>query len=385
MAEIDPEAWDALAPPGAAPFMEWEWLHRMEASGSIAPHTGWVPVHLTLWRNRRLAAAAPLYVKTHSHGEFVFDHLWQDVSLRLGLPYFPKLVGMSPVTPLAGYRFLVAPGENEAAVTQRMMGEIGRFAEEKGLSGCHFLHVNPDWARRTAAPFDFQPWWHQSFVWRNQEFHSFQDYLDLFRTNQRRNIRRERGTLKKLGIEVRHLTGEAIPPSSFRLMYRYYENTNEKFGPWGCKYLTPSFFDELEGYRHRLLLITAEMPGRSRPVGMSLLLHKGGRLYGRYWGSAEEVNHLHFNLCYYEPIRWAIANGIRTYDPGMGGSHKVRRGFVSVPNISLHRFTDPRMQEILRRNIGTINRMEQAHIDELNEALPFARRPPTTSSRSPRR
>jgi predicted N-acyltransferase len=375
LSEIEAEAWDALAVPLEVPFLEWEWLQAMESSGSIAPENGWAPLHLTLWDGKHLAAAAPLYVKGHSEGEFVFDHMWWEVAEKIGVAYYPKLVGMSPVTPLAGYRFLVAPDQEEAAVTERLIGEIDALCRTNRLSGCSFLHVDPHWKHRLEK-LGFSGWTHQSFLWINDAFSSFEDYLARFRTNQRRNIRRERNSLARQGIRVVPLTGEDIPTSYFPLMYRYYAATNEKFGPWGCKYLTRDFFEKIASrYRHRLLVIAAFSENSGpEPLAMSMLLVKGRRLYGRYWGSAQAVNHLHFNLCYYEPIRWAIENGIRTYDPGMGGFHKVRRGFRSVGNTSLHRFTHPRMQFILHDNIDRINRLEQANIDELNRSIPFAHR-----------
>ncbi|MCG6893159.1 MAG: GNAT family N-acetyltransferase [Desulfobacteraceae bacterium] len=375
LSAIDAEAWDSLALPLKAPFLEWEWLHAMESSGSIAPETGWAPLHLTLWDGARLAAAAPLYIKGHSEGEFVFDHMWWEVSEKIGVPYYPKLVGMSPVTPLAGYRFLVAPDQEEAAVTERLVGEINAVCRANRLSGCSFLHVDPGWQKQLEER-GFSAWTHQSFQWVNEDFASFEDYLARFRTNQRRNIRRERRSLDRAGIRITPLTGDEIPASYFPLMYRYYATTNEKFGPWGCKYLTRDFFEQIAvRYRHRLLVMAAfsENSG-TEPLALSMLLVKDRRLYGRYWGSAETVNHLHFNLCYYEPIRWAIENGIRTYDPGMGGFHKVRRGFRSVGNTSLHRFYHPHMQSILQTNIDRINQLERANIDELNRAIPFTLR-----------
>jgi predicted N-acyltransferase len=161
-------------------------------------------------------------------------------------------------------------------------------------------------------------------------------------------------------------------------MYDYYERTNEKFGPWGCKYLNPLFFDGLyRHYRHRLLLVSAykDSQDQALPIGMSLLVTKGKRLYGRYWGCCEAVKNLHFNACYYAPVEWAIASGIDRFDPGAGGPHKLRRGFSAVPNYSLHRLTDPRLRKIMRTHIDEINRLEKVQIDALNQAIPFAGRP----------
>jgi predicted N-acyltransferase len=176
------------------------------------------------------------------------------------------------------------------------------------------------------------------------------------------------------GIRLRALRGEAISRDLFPYMYRLYAATNAQFGPWGCKYLTEDFFKGLyRDFRRRILLIAGYQNG-DLPLGMAFLLVKGDRLYGRYWGSAAPANALHFNACYYQPIAWGIENGIQVFDPGIGGEHKIRRGFKAVPNFSYHRFADPRMQEVLRLNIGRINQLEQANIEAINEERPIARR-----------
>ena len=169
-----------------------------------------------------------------------------------------------------------------------------------------------------------------------------------------------------------------MPHTHIPVMYDYYVRTNEKFGPWGCKYLNPSFFDGLyQNSRHRLVLVSAfkDRPDQGAPVGMSLLVTKGSRLYGRYWGCSKPVKNLHFNACYYAPIEWAISSGIERFDPGAGGPHKLRRGFAAVPNYSLHRFYDPRLRKIMRTHIDEINRLEEVQIEALNQAIPFAGSP----------
>ena len=173
---------------------------------------------------------------------------------------------------------------------------------------------------------------------------------------------------------VKTITGKDIPRNFFSLMYSYYERTNEKFGPWGCKYLTNSFFEGLyHHYRNRLLFVAAfKRSDPSPPIGMSLLVTKGDQLYGRYWGCSRPVSSLHFNTCYYTPIEWAIANGIHRFDPGAGGAHKIRRGFTAISNHSLHRFYDPGLVRIMQAHIDEINRLEQEQIDALNHELPFA-------------
>jgi predicted N-acyltransferase len=374
IAEIDETHWNGLAGEGATPFFEWEWLRLLETSGSAVETNGWLPHHLTLWRDGRLIAAAPLYVKNHSAGEFVFDHVWVDVARRLEVPYYPKLVGMSPFSPTIGYRFLVDSRENEAALSGAMLKAIDAFCRRYGISGCSFHYVDPDWARMLSS-HGFLSWTHQSFGWTNRGYRSFDDYLAIFKSNQRRNIKRERNAMARQNIRLVPLSGEQITPGLFRHMYALYTDTNAQFGPWGCHYLTADFFENLGArYRHRILLMAAFQNDADLPIGMSFLLFKGDRLYGRYWGATTEAHALHFNTCYYAPIEWAIANGIRYFDPGIGGHHKIRRGFEALPNYSYHRFSEWRLQEILRLNIGKINQMEIAQIEDINAERPLANR-----------
>ena len=374
ISNLDPAAWNELAGPLPTPFLEWEWLHLMEASGSTSAKTGWLPNHLTLWSDRNLIAAAPLYIKGHSAGEFVFDYVWADLASQLNIGYYPKLVGMSPFTPMMGYRFLIAPGEDEDALTQIMIKEIDRFCQRLRLSGCSFLFVDPNWQSRFLRDA-YSQWMHQSYIWQNRGYRSFDDYLTMFNSNQRRNIKRERKTMESQGITLRVVEGQQIPQSFMPIIYDYYVRTNAKFGPWGCKFLNYSFFDGLyHRYRHRLVAVTAydRRDPNGSPAGMSLLVTKGDKLYGRYWGCAKSIKNLHFNACYYIPIEWAISRAVQSFDPGAGGPHKLRRGFSAIPNYSLHRFADHRLKRLMQSHIDEINRMEQEHIDTLNAELPFS-------------
>ena len=374
ISDIDRQAWDALAAPLETPLLEYDWLRLLEESGSVRAETGWLPIHLTVWSGDRLAAAAPLYLKGHSSGEFVFDHAWADVAQRLGIRYYPKLVGMSPFSPIVGYRFLIAPEEDEGQITGQMIGAIDRFCRQNRISGCSFLFVDPEWGHRMDA-HGFIGWRHHSYIWKNPGFGTFDDYLAVFNSNQRRNIKRERRSMRTQGIRIQPCTGEEIPRRFFPLMYSYYAATNDQYGPWGCKFLTEAFFEGLyERYRHRIVLMAAFDNGSDSglPLGMSFLLKKKDRLYGRYWGCARMVNHLHFNACYYSPIAWAIKHGIHRFDPGAGSPHKVRRGFEAVANHSLHRFYVPKLSQIMESHIEEINRLEQDQIDDLNALLPLA-------------
>jgi hypothetical protein len=374
LSQIDRRDWDALAEPLRTPFLEWDWLRLLEVSGCAIPSAGWIPRYLTLWSGRDLSAAAPLYIKRHSEGEFVFDHVWADVAARLGRAYYPKLVGMSPFTPMIGYRFLVAPGIDELDMTERMLAETDRFCRRNGLAGSSFHFVDPSWGE-ILSRHGYRAWIHQSFAWKNEGYRSFEDYLAGFNSNQRRHIRRERRELSDRGIRFEMIPGADLPRKFYTSMYAFYARTNDQFGPWGCKYLTPEFFTGLAEHFPQRLLFAAAFDGErcNAPVAMSLLVTKADQLYGRYWGCRREIEFLHFAACYYQPIEWAIRQGIQAFDPGMGGSHKVRRGFKAVPNYSLHRLLDPILRQIMERNMDAINRLELANIDALNQELPLRR------------
>ena len=243
IAEIPQSEWDALAQPLTTPFLEWEWLNNIETSRSAIPRTGWQPCHLTIWRGKQLIAAAPLYIKRHSYGEFVFDSQWADLSYRLGIEYYPKLLGMTPFTPAVGYRFLIAPGEDEDEITEIMVAEIDRFCDRNHLSGCNFLFVDPQW-RNTMENHGYSGWLHHSYIWTNRDFNSFDDYLGMFNSNQRKNIKKERKAVAKARLEMKVLTRENINPNLYPLIYRFYSSTCDKFY-WGSKYLTRRFFEQL--------------------------------------------------------------------------------------------------------------------------------------------
>ncbi|NEP18571.1 MAG: N-acetyltransferase [Leptolyngbya sp. SIO4C1] len=371
IADLPQADWDAMAMPLKTPFFEWNWLHNMESSGSAVANAGWRPSHLTLWRDRSLIAAAPLYLKAHSYGEFVFDHQWAELAERLGVQYYPKLLGMSPFTPAEGYRFLIAEGEDEAALTALMVRAIDDFCERNQISGCNFLYVDPQW-QQLMEQLGFRPWLHHSYVWQNEAYQTFGDYLGRFTANQRRNIKRERKSVEKAGLRFEVHTGDTLSKSLCSLVYDFYSDTCDKFGWWGSKYLTRRFFQQLyPNYRDRTVIFAAYGDANSDPVGMSFCLTKGDRLYGRYWGAFEDFNHLHFNACYYEPIDWAIRQGIQLFDPGAGGRHKKRRGFPATPNYSLHRFYYPSLQKILHDYIDRINQAEKREIEYINADLPL--------------
>jgi predicted N-acyltransferase len=355
----------------ARPFYRWRWLHHLEASGSIVARQGWQPCHLGLWRDDRLVALAPLYLKGHSYGEFVFDQSFAQLAAQLGLRYYPKLVGMSPVSPVQGYRFWFAAGEDEAALTAWMLTEIDAFCRANRILSCNFLYVDPAW-QPLAEAAGCALWLNQQSLWLNPGHTDFDDYLSSFNANQRRNIRRERKAVAAAGLTVTPLAGDDLSPRLVRRMHHFYAQHCARWGPWGSKYLTEAFFaaaaDEL---REALVLFSAHRGDPAEPLAMSLCVQDETQLWGRYWGSDVEVDHLHFEVCYYAPIEWAIARGIRGFDPGAGGSHKRRRGFIAQPRASLHRWLDPEFDRILRQWLPGANRQMLTEIDAINADLPF--------------
>jgi predicted N-acyltransferase len=376
--EIAAEHWQALlatSAEGARPFYGWPWLHQLEASGSIVPSQGWQACHLGLWRGERPVALAPLYLKGHSAGEFVFDQSFAQLAGRLGLRYYPKLVGMSPLSPVQGYRFLVAEGEDGPALTRRMLALIEDFCRRHHLLSCNLLYVDPAWQAEVEAA-GWAAWVNHQSQWTNPGHGDFEDYLAGFNANQRRNIRRERRAVAAAGLTVTPLVGEAIPPAMVAQMHHFYAQHCSRWGPWGSKYLTEAFFQAAAAdpaLRRHLVLFSAHEADPCRPLAMSLCVREGASLWGRYWGSDVDLENLHFEVCYYAPIAWSIAEGIRHFDPGAGGSHKRRRGFVSQPRVSLHFWTDPHFAAILRDWLPVANAETLSEIEAINAELPFTR------------
>lgn len=373
LTEIAEAHWQALTAPSSLPFYSWRWLQALEGSGSIAPRQGWQPLHLSLWRGEQPVAVAPLYLKGHSYGEFVFDQSFAQLAGQLGLRYYPKLLGMSPVSPVQGYRFHIAPGEDEAALTALLFRLIDDFCAEQGILSCNFLYVDPRW-QPLAEAAGCATWLNQQSLWSNPGYGGFNDYLNSFNANQRRNIRRERQSVAAAGITVTPLAGEDLPPALVRRMHAFYAEHCSRWGPWGSKYLSEAFFGQLAddpGLRRHLVLFSAHRGDPHDPLAMSLCVYGDTMLWGRYWGSDEEIENLHFEVCYYAPIEWAIGRGIQRFDPGAGGSHKRRRGFLAQPHASLHRWYQPRFDAIVRRWLPEANASQLEEIEAINAELPF--------------
>ncbi len=372
--DIEASQWQSLVGAQHSPFLEHHWLASFETSGSMSPDSGWQPLHLLGFKSDHDADrtinpvfALPLYLKNHSWGEFVFDFAWADVASQLGQEYYPKAVGVIPATPVTAYQALDSSGDPGSLA--QAVEYLEKRLPEMGVKSLSFLFAEDDFADRLES-LGFSRWIHQGFVWTRDGMNDFQDYLDSFRKNQRKNIRKERQSITEQELTVRIIGGDELCAEDADDMFELYEKTNDQFGPWAAKFLNRDFFREsFKRCAHQILLVSA-FDSRGLSVGCSMLVHKGSKLYGRYWGSRDFFKDLHFNLCYYEPIDYAIRQGIDWFDPGMGGEHKLRRGFHGVRQHSMHRFFDPVMDRIFSANIGQFNRHAITTIDAINDSLP---------------
>lgn len=370
LAELPAAAWDALVG-GESPFLEHAWLSALEESGCAGPQTGWVPQHLTLWEGERLVGACPLYVKSHSQGEFVFDHSWAEAAARAGLRYYPKLLVAVPFTPVTGARFLAAGGAG-AAVVAPALGEILKdICRRQGFSSVHVNFCRPAEVE-ALGPVGFVPRTGFQFQWVNRGWATFDDYLGAFRSKRRVQIRRERRELEAQGIEITAHAGQEIGDDLFEPMFRLYHSTIDKLY-WGRQYLNRELFELLrQRWRHRLCFFVARR--RQRIVAGAFTVQKGGVLYGRYWGTFEELRYLHFNVCYYATVEHCIRHGIERFEPGAGGEFKYLRGFDARPTYSMHYLAHPGFARAVERFLEKERELVARELGWLEEHSPLGRK-----------
>ena len=330
IAEIGAADWDACAG-GANPFVSHAFLSALEDSGSAGPRTGWLPQHASLQDpGGRVLAVAPMYAKSHSYGEYVFDHGWAHAFERAGGSYYPKLQVAVPFSPVPGPRLLCRPGaEIEPATLGRALVQACR---ELDLSSVHVTFCRESewtalgdagWLRRLGVQFH----------WQNAGYACFDDFLEVLSSRKRKTIRRERRDANAAGLDFRVLRGAEIRPHHWDAFYRFYTSTVDR--KWGGAYLTRSFFTRLsERLGDAVVLMLAEH--RGKPVAGALNLAGTDTLYGRNWGCRGEWPFLHFELCYYRAIEFAIANGLSRVEAGAQGEHKIQRGYLPCPTYSLH-------------------------------------------------
>ncbi|MNH49674.1 hypothetical protein D3C73_12550 [compost metagenome] len=345
IADIGRDAWDACAAPTGDPFVSYDFLHACEASGSAVPSQGWAARHLSLHDgDDAVIGVMPLYLKGHSQGEYVFDHSWADAYQRAGGCYYPKLLGAVPFTPATGPRFLNAPGTDEATVREALLQGALTLVERLRVSS---LHVNfptePEWRAMTEA--GLLPRRDIQFIWRNEGYQTFDDFLAALSSNRRKTIRRERREAQA-GLDIRVLTGADITEAHWDAFFDFYMDTGDR--KWGRPYLTRDFFARVGAtMADRIALVMAFRD--ETPIAGALNFIGRDALYGRQWGALEEVPFLHFELCYYQAIEFAIARGLSRVEAGAQGEHKIARGYLPSPVYSAHWITDPALRDPVAR------------------------------------
>ncbi|CAA9448543.1 MAG: FIG110192: hypothetical protein [uncultured Rubrobacteraceae bacterium] len=369
--QVDEATWRALEPPNF-PFFDFEFLRALERSGSIGDATGWSPVYLVCKDDiGRVLGALCLYLKTDSYGEYIFDWEWARAYQRHGLTYYPKLVAAVPFTPATGPKLLVhGPDAGRAAVTRALLDAAQRLGDERRVSSSHALFL-PEEELDEFAERGFAVRHSLQFHWRNRGYDAFSDYLDALTSKRRRQVARERRQLAGEGLEIERLTGEALSPEHAAIMYRFYLGTLDR--KWGMPYLTEGFFAEVfRTMRDRILLVLAR-DGAGRPVAGALNFFKGQTLYGRYWGATEGRRNLHFELCYYQAIEFAIERRLALFEAGAQGEHKLARGFLPSLTYSAHALHHPGFRRAIERYIAEEKELIAEDMAEYARSDPYKR------------
>jgi len=345
--------WDKLANPvGTAfnPFVSHAFLAALERSLSATAESGWTPCHIALEADGRLAGAAPAYVKSHSFGEYVFDHHWAEAYERAGGRYYPKLLCASPFTPVPGPRLLAETPEAKSALAGGLAGLCRRL----GTSSVHVNFASRDDAEALGAA-DYLPRTGVQYHWFNRGYRSYEEFLGALASRKRKALRRERREAAE-GLTITRLTGPEIKGRHWDAFWRFYQDTGRR--KWGRPYLTREFFDEIgASMADRLMMVMAE--DGDRPIAGALNLIGGDALYGRYWGRTEDRPFLHFEICYHQAIEYAIERGLSRVEAGAQGEHKIARGYEPVLTRSAHWIADPRLKTALEHYLA----LERAEID----------------------
>jgi predicted N-acyltransferase len=366
--EIDPDHWDALRPDDN-PFLSHTFLAGLERHGCVRTEVGWQPWHLAWYRDNRLVAAAPTYLKGNSHGEFVFDWSWAQAYEATGKRYYPKLVSAVPYTPITGARLLTG-AQPDAALGRALASALIAETQRLNLSGVHINFADTeasDWLQRDNR---WLPRCDIQFHWRNQGYAHFDDFLAALTRKKRKNIRQERERLYRAGWRFQRLSGHELDARTWQFIHTLYVSTFAEKGNYPA--LSERFFEHLgEALPGQVMVVMARSP-EGKPVAMALFLHSSQRLFGRYWGSLNDEPGLHFECCYYQGIEFAIERGLAVFEPGAQGEHKLARGFLPTLTRSYHHLCDSRLHE----RVGEALREERATVDEWQTELmnrsPFA-------------
>ena len=373
LSQIAAGDWDACACPEAAgggrpvdPFTTHRFLSALEESGSVGPGTGWQPQYLTAWLDGMLIGCAPMYAKSHSQGEYIFDHNWAHAYERAGGRYYPKLQIAVPHTPATGRRLLVRPGYEAIGTSALIQGAV-QLAEAHGLSSLHVTFCTREEAE-AGARMGLMARTTQQFHWRNAGYGDFDAFLASLASRKRKTIRKERAQANAFGGRIETFTGDALRPEHWDAFWRFYQDTGAR--KWGTPYLTREFFDLAQAQlRQDIALVLAERGGRWVAGALNFI----GRdtLYGRYWGCIEHHPCLHFELCYYRAIDFAIAAGLARVEAGAQGEHKLARGYLPVPTHSLHWIADPGFAAAVARYLEAERAAVTEEIEILTEYGPF--------------
>lgn len=339
MRAVPAREWDALAGEDD-PFVEHAFLAALERSGSVSEEAGQVPRTLLCRQGRELIGAVPLYRKTNSYGEFIFDWSWANAAHRVGVPYYPKLVAAVPFTPATGRRFLVRPDADVDAVTERLVAGMQHLAAAENDSSIHVLFCTEEEKHRLAR-LGLSPRLSLQFHWQNrapEPYANFEDFLSALRSPSRKQIRRERRLVAEQKLDIKTVTGREMDDRDWEAVQRFYAANADKHGAF--TYLTPSFFQIARETLADRVVATLAYRGDQAIAG-TFNFEKGRHLYGRYWGASEELPMLHFELCYYRLIERAIARGCTRFEAGAQGEHKLKRGLDPAFTHSAHFIRSP--------------------------------------------
>ena len=365
MAAIDADEWDAIAG-RQNPFISHAFLAALEAGGAVGGDSGWHPMHLLLRSSDgQLLGAMPHYLKHHSHGEYIFDHGWANAFERAGGTYYPKLLGAIPFTPATGPRFLVRDERNDLKAA--LAKGVTRLLEKYQLSSAHInflpehdvqLLVKDGWLHRTGIQFH----------WHNQDFADFDAFLASLSSRKRKNIRKERASVATAGVTLLPLTGNAITEAHIDDFYRFYISTIDR--KWGGAYLTYEVFTQLhKTMANQMLLIMAEKNGKI--IGGALNFIGEDALFGRNWGADIDIPNLHFEVCYYQAIEFAIKHRLKRVEAGAQGLHKVQRGYLPVTTHSVHLISHSGFRDAVLRFLSSEKQGIDAEKNHIALASPF--------------
>ncbi len=364
LGDVPASDWDAVANPAGEPFnpfLSHAFLKALEDSRSATARTGWQPAHILVREAEELVAAAPAYVKSHSQGEYVFDHGWAQAIERAGGRYYPKLQMSVPFTPATGPRLLAKPGPERARLRLTLLSAAEAVISQNGLSSAHITFLTEsEWRLCGEAGLLLRE--DRQFHWRNDGYASFDDFLGRLSSEKRKTIRKERRKALEPGIEIEWVTGPDLTETHWDAFFAFYMDTGSR--KWGSPYLTRAFFSRVgAAMPERVLLVMAKRAGRY--VAGALNFIGSDTLYGRNWGAIEHHPFLHFEVCYYQAIDFAIARGLKVVEAGAQGEHKLLRGYEPTLTYSAHSIADPR----LRSAVADYLARERPAVEEEVEAL----------------